>query len=55
MKRMPETKDIDAQSNLDYDARRINWPRLWERVIASVINATFYGGLLVMAKALGLL
>ena len=38
-----------------YDAKRINWPRLWERVLASVINAIFYGTLLVAAKALGLL
>ena len=52
---MRRTPEEDGVSGLDYDARRINWPRLWERVIASVINATFYGGLLVMAKALGLL
>ena len=38
-----------------YDARRVNWPRLWERVLASVINAVFYGTLLVVAKVLGLL
>ena len=41
--------------DLSYDAHRINWPRLWERVISSVINATFYGTLLVLAKMIGLM
>jgi len=39
----------------DYDAHRINWPRLAERILSSTYNAIFYGSLLVAAKLLGLM
>mgnify|MGYP000671856574 CR=1 FL=1 len=38
-----------------YDARRINWPRLGERMLSSTYNALFYSALIVAAKALGIL
>ena len=38
-----------------YDARRVNWPRLWERAIAAFISVILNGTLLVVAKALGIL
>lgn len=46
-----------ARSSLDegYDARHVNWPRLLERILSSTYNAIFYGSLLVLAKALGIL
>jgi len=57
--RMPLTDGLDtAPYGLEYggyDARRVNWPRLLERIISSTYNAIFYGSLLVAAKLLGVM
>jgi len=41
--------------NLGYDAKKINWARLWERIIASIVNIVAYGAAIIAAKALGIL
>ena len=40
---------------MNYDERGINWARLVERVLASLINAVIYGAFIVAAKVLGIL
>ncbi len=44
-----------CDSSEGYDAQRINWVRLWERVIAALISVVLNGSLLVLAKTLGIL
>ena len=53
--RMPVNEERIEDPDLDYDARRLNWPRLAERMLSSTYNALFYGALIVAAKALGIL
>lgn len=38
-----------------YDAHRINWPRLAERVISGFINTAVYATILVTAHLLGVI
>ena len=47
-------EDYAEPETFNYDARRLNWPRLAERMLSSTYNALFYGALIVAARALGI-
>lgn len=47
--------DVEDTQRPGYDHPRFNWARFYERVLSSLINATIYGGGVVLLKGLGVL
>ena len=45
----------DDNQGTGYDHPRFHWPRFWERVLSSLVNAVIYGGGIVLLRAIGLL
>ena len=45
----------DDRQGAGYDHPRFHWPRFWERVLSSLVNAVIYGGGIVLLRAIGLL